>query len=241
MIEFDVMNAKLLDNLRLLRRRLIWTVSVYLLSVVIVFYYKSFFYKILISPILKISVPQKLVAIDILSSIVVPIKLMLYIAFFLQLPHMFFQLWYFITHGLSRYENKVFIVISIFSILMIFLSLILCTTVILPSFCKVINSYQIFAISLMVDIERYYSFLFALIMGTIISFQIPILVIILLLGKIIDIQQLKLFRKYALIFAFIISAIIAPPDILSQFILAIPIYILYEISILLGCVFIVSI
>lgn len=239
MIEFGVMNAKLLENLRLLRRRLIWTVSVYLISVVIVFYYKSFFYKILISPILKISVPQKLVAIDILSSIVVPIKLMLYIAFFLQLPHMFFQLWYFITHGLSRYENKVFIVISIFSILLIFLSLILCTTVILPSFCKVINSYQIFSISLMIDIERYYSFLFALIMGTIISFQIPILVIILLLCKIIDIQQLKLFRKYALIFAFIISAIIAPPDILSQFILAIPIYILYEISILFGCIFIV--
>ncbi len=240
MIEFEVMNAKLLENLRFLRRRLIWTVSFYLLSVVIVFYYKSFFYDILITPILKITDNSKLIAIDIVSSILIPIKLMLYIAFFLQLPHMFFQLWYFITHGLSKHENKVFIFISIFSILLIFLSLIFCINIMLPGFCKVINNYQIFSVSLMADIERYYSFLFSLIMGTVISFQIPILIFVLLLCKIINIDQLKSFRKYALIFAFIISAIITPPDIISQFILAIPLYLLYEISLLFWCILIVK-
>jgi sec-independent protein translocase protein TatC len=226
------MNKAWLENLRELRQRLIWILCVYIIFVILVFYYKDFFYSILILPILKATTSAKLISIDLISSVLVPIKLLLYIALLLQMPHLFFQIWYFVTHGLSKKENKIFIFIAIFSAGLIILALLFSVYVILPGFFKIITSYQLFPISLFTDIEKYCNFIFTVILGTIICFQIPIIVLILLLCNIVTITQFKYFRKYAFIIAFVLAAVITPPDILSQFLLAIPIYLLYELSLL---------
>ena len=232
-----MMQEQLLPQLTLIRKRLIYIIVGYIVSSIITFYYKDFFYHILAIPILNISDNKQLIAIDVLSSVLIPIKTILYIAFFLQLPHMLLQIWYFISHGLSQKENKIFIIISIFSLLMMFISLLFCVKVLIPNFCQTVNQYQIFPITILPDIEKYYNFIFSLIIAIAICCQLPVLILILTLCNLINLKQLKLFRKYAVIISFVTAAIITPPDLISQFIVAIPLYLLYELSLLITKIF----
>lgn len=228
---------KLINNLQELRRRLIFILIGYLICFVLVFYNKNYFYQVLIVPILKEVHNSSLISLDLISGIVEPLKLIAYIAFFIQIPHLLLQVWYFVASGLKKQEKYFFCFSSGLSIILFIVSALLCMKFILPNFCVMIVKYQLIQIEMLTDIQKYFDFLFSLFTGFIICFQLPVVLIILLHYKLITVFQLKCWRKYAFILSFIIAAIITPPDIISQIMLATPLYILYEITILFGIIY----
>jgi sec-independent protein translocase protein TatC len=176
----------------------------------------------------------EIIATQLLSTFIVPMKLSFLSAFYLTFPYLIAELWFFIKSGLYEQEKSFTKKIFLISTVLIFTAFLFCFYIVFP---EIINFFMNFApngLNLKIDINFYLELLVNLIFAFTIAFQIPIIVIFLVKLKIINMSKIKKARPYLYVFSFILAAILTPPDVLSQIFLALPMILLFELGLILS-------
>ncbi|MFY9477642.1 MAG: twin-arginine translocase subunit TatC [Aquabacterium sp.] len=189
-------------------------------------------YDILAQPLVA-NLPKgsTLIATSVISPFMVPIKITMLAAFMLALPVVLYQIWAFVAPGLYANEKQLVMPLIISSTLLFFTGVAFCYFFV---FGKVFHFIQQFApksITAAPDIEAYLSFVLNMFLAFGAAFEVPVVVVILARMGIVSVAKLKEFRGYFIVVAFVIAAVVTPPDVVSQLALAIPMCILYEVGI----------
>ena len=179
-----------------------------------------------------------LIATSVISPFMVPLKILLMAAFLLALPVVLYQMWAFIAPGLYTHEKRLVMPLVISSTILFFIGVAFCYFFVFGQVFKFIQSFAPKSITAAPDIEAYLSFVLTMFIAFGLAFEVPIVVIVLARMGLVTIEKLKEFRSYFIVLAFIIAAIVTPPDVVSQLALAIPMVILYEIGIWAAQIFI---
>jgi sec-independent protein translocase protein TatC len=176
----------------------------------------------------------KLLATGVITPFMVPLKVTLFAAFLIALPYVLWQAWAFVAPGLYRHEKKLAAPLIFSSCMMFFLGMAYCYYVVFGFVFKFIAGFAPTSVSVSPDIEAYFGFVLGMFMAFGLTFEVPIIVVLLVRFGIASTEKLRQLRPYVIVGAFIIAAIFTPPDVVSQLLLAIPLCVLYEIGILLA-------
>ena len=179
-----------------------------------------------------------LIATNVISPVLVPLKITLMGALLLALPYVLYQVWAFVAPGLYSHEKKMVLPLVISSTILFLLGVAFCYFLVIPGMSKFIQAFAPTAITAAPDIEQYFGFVLTLFLVFGIAFEVPIAVIVLVRIGVVSIEQLKKVRGYFIVGSFIVAAVVTPPDVISQLALAIPMVILYELGIVAARVFV---
>ena len=179
-----------------------------------------------------------LIATNVISPFLVPLKITLMAAFMLALPVVLYQVWAFVAPGLYRHEKKLVLPLVVSSTLLFFAGVAFCYFFVFGKVFTFIQGFAPKSVSAMPDIEAYLSFVLTMFIAFGAAFEVPIAVVVLARLGVVSIEKLKAFRSYFVVLAFIIAAVLTPPDVVSQLALAIPMVILYEVGIIAAGFFI---
>jgi sec-independent protein translocase protein TatC len=179
-----------------------------------------------------------LIATSVISPFLVPLKILMMTAFLIALPVILWQVWSFVAPGLYMHEKKLVLPLVISSTVLFFIGVLFCYYFVFGQVFKFIQSFAPKSITAAPDIEAYLGFVLSMFLAFGMAFEVPIVVIVLARMGMVTIQQLKDFRGYFVVLAFVVAAIVTPPDVVSQLALAIPMCLLYEIGIWAAQVFI---
>jgi len=172
-----------------------------------------------------------LIATSVISPFLVPLKILLMTAFLAALPVVLYQVWAFVAPGLYSHEKKLVLPLVVSSTVLFMVGVAFCYFFVFGQVFKFIQSFAPKSITAAPDIEAYLGFVIGMFIAFGLAFEVPIVVIVLARMNVVTVEKLKDFRSYFIVLAFIIAAIVTPPDVVSQLALAIPMCILYEIGI----------
>ena len=179
-----------------------------------------------------------LIATSVISPFMVPLKILLMSAFLLALPVVLWQVWGFVAPGLYMHEKKLVVPLVVSSTLLFFVGVAFCYFFVFGQVFSFIQSFAPKSITAAPDIEAYLSFVITMFIAFGLAFEVPIVVVVLARMGLVSVAKLKEFRGYFIVLAFIIAAIVTPPDVVSQLALAIPMCLLYEVGIWAAQIFI---
>jgi sec-independent protein translocase protein TatC len=179
-----------------------------------------------------------LIATSVISPFLVPLKITLMAAFLLALPVVLYQIWAFVAPGLYTHEKRLVMPLVISSTILFLLGVAFCYFFVFGQVFKFIQSFAPKSITAAPDIEAYLSFVLTMFIAFGATFEVPVVVMVLARLGVVSIEKLKSFRSYFIVLAFIVAAIITPPDVVSQLALAIPMVLLYEVGIWAAQIFI---
>lgn len=179
-----------------------------------------------------------LIATNVISPILVPLKITLMSGFLIALPYVLYQVWAFVAPGLYTHEKRLVLPLVVSSTLLFFVGVAFCYFLVLPAMAQFIQNFAPTSITAAPDIEQYFGFVLTLFVVFGLAFEVPIVVIVLARLGVVSIEKLKAFRGYFIVLAFIIAAVVTPPDVISQLALAIPMCLLYEVGIWASVLFI---
>jgi sec-independent protein translocase protein TatC len=189
-------------------------------------------YDLLAAPLVaQLPAGATLIATSVISPFLVPLKILLMTAFLIALPVVLYQVWAFIAPGLYSHEKKLVMPLVVSSTLLFMVGVAFCYFFVFGQVFAFIQSFAPKSITAAPDIEAYLGFVISMFIAFGLAFEVPIVVIVLARMNVVTIDKLKDFRSYFIVLAFIIAAIVTPPDVVSQLALAIPMCILYEIGI----------
>jgi sec-independent protein translocase protein TatC len=177
---------------------------------------------------------SKLLATGVTTPFMVPLKVTLFMALLIALPYVLWQVWAFVAPGLYKHEKKLAAPLIASSVLMFALGMAYCYFVVFGLVFKFIAGFAPASVAVSPDIEAYFGFVMGMFLAFGLTFEVPIIVVLLARFGIADVQKLKQARPYVIVGAFIIAAVFTPPDVLSQLLLAIPLCLLYELGIFLA-------
>ena len=179
-----------------------------------------------------------LIATSVISPFMVPLKILLVSAFLLALPVVLWQVWAFIAPGLYAHEKRLVLPLVVSSTLLFFVGVGFCYFFVFGQVFSFIQSFAPKSITAAPDIEAYLSFVLTMFIAFGLAFEVPIVVIVLARLGLVSVEKLKAFRGYFVVLAFIVAAVVTPPDVVSQLALALPMCLLYELGIWAAQVFI---
>jgi sec-independent protein translocase protein TatC len=192
-------------------------------------------YTLLATPLIaKLPAGSQMIATDVTGAFLVPMKVAMMVAFLVALPYVLHQLWAFVAPGLYQNEKKLAIPLIVTSTLLFFVGMAFAYFAVFPMVFKFVVGYTPEGVAMMTDINNYLSFVLTLFLAFGMTFETPVAVIILVRMGIVTVEKLREIRPYVVVGAFVVGAIFTPPDIVSQFMLAIPIWILYEVGIIMA-------
>lgn len=172
-----------------------------------------------------------LIATSVISPFMVPLKIMLMAAFLLALPVILYQAWAFVAPGLYAHEKKLVLPLVISSTVLFFIGVAFSYFFVFGKVFAFIQGFAPKSITAAPDIEAYLSFVLTMFLAFGLAFEVPVVVVVLARMGVVSIDKLKEFRGYFIVLAFIIAAVVTPPDVVSQLSLALPMCLLYEIGI----------
>lgn len=218
-----------------LRTRLIRVFSVLLLGFLPCAFFARELYSILAHPLLE-KLPQggQMIATAVATPFFIPMKVAMMAAFLVTLPHTLYQVWAFVAPGLYAHEKRLFLPLVIASSVLFFIGMAFAYFAVLPLVFEFIIYFAPEGVAVMTDIGEYLGFVLAMFLAFGVTFEVPVFVVVLVRTGIVPIAKMKAIRHYVLVGAFVIGAIFTPPDVISQFLLAVPLYLLYELGILLA-------
>ncbi len=189
-------------------------------------------YDLLARPLVK-HLPQgaTLIATNVISPILVPLKITLMAGFMGALPYVLYQAWAFVAPGLYSHEKRLALPIVVSSTLLFFVGVAFCYFLVIPSMSAFIQSWAPQSITAAPDIEQYFGFVLTLFIVFGLAFEVPIVVFVLAYLGVVPVDKLRAGRGYFIVGAFIVAAVVTPPDVISQLALAVPMCLLYELGI----------
>jgi sec-independent protein translocase protein TatC len=176
----------------------------------------------------------KMIATGVITPFMVPLKVTMMVAFLVALPYVLYQAWSFVAPGLYAHEKRLVMPLIVASTVLFLLGVAFCYYFVFGQVFKFIAGFAPKSITPAPDIEQYLSFVLTMFLAFGITFEVPVALIVLVRFGIVDVQKLKDFRPYFVVGAFVVAAIVTPPDVVSQLALAIPMCLLYELGIFMA-------
>ena len=196
-------------------------------------------YDLIAAPMIASLPPgSTMIATGVISPFLVPMKVTLLLSFILALPWVFYQAWAFIAPGLYAHEKRLVMPLVISSSLLFIGGVAFCYFFVFGRVFHFISAFAPTSIAVTPDIENYLDFVMSMCLAFGASFEVPVVVVILVRMGIVPIEKLREVRSYVIVGAFVISAIVTPPDVVSQLALAIPMCLLFELGLLVAPMFV---
>jgi len=218
-----------------LRQRLVHAVASVLVLFVVLFLWPgpAYIYDLLAAPLMS-ALPEgaHMIATGVITPFMVPMKVTALAAFLVALPYVLYQAWAFVAPGLYEHEKRLAAPLVIASTVLFLLGVAFCYFFVFRKVFTFIHNFAPKSITPAPDIEAYFSFVITMFMAFGVTFEIPIVVIVLVRLGVVSIEKLRQARPYVIVGAFIVAAVVTPPDVLSQFMLALPMCVLYEAGLL---------
>jgi sec-independent protein translocase protein TatC len=221
------------SHLMELRDRLLRSLIALGIVFVILFPFANDLYDLLAHPLMR-TLPEgsKMIATGVVTPFLIPVKVALMMAFLIVLPYLLYQAWAFVAPGLYAHEKRLVLPLVIASTILFILGLAFCYFFVFGVVFDFVYKIAPKSISVAPDIENYLNFALTMFLAFGVTFEVPIAVILLVYMGAVSLQQLRDARSYFVVGAFVVAAIVTPPDVISQFLLAIPLCLLYEAGII---------
>jgi sec-independent protein translocase protein TatC len=212
-----------------LRDRLIRCLIAIVVVFLCLFPWASEIYNVLAQPMLA-ALPKggQMIATEVVSPFFVPVKVTIMVAFLIALPYVLFQIWAFVAPGLYAHEKKLVVPLVVASTVLFACGMAFAYFLVFPVVFGFITGIAPEGVAVMTDINKYLDFVLTMFLAFGITFEVPVAVILLVRMGVVTVAQLKEARPYVVVGAFVIGAIFTPPDVVSQILLAVPLWILYE-------------
>ncbi len=225
----------LIAHLIELRSRLLNSAIFILVAFLCLYPWSADLYALLAQPLLS-KLPQggQMIATDVTTPFFVPLKVTMMAAFLIALPFILYQIWRFVAPGLYSHEKKLVVPIIVASTILFFCGMAFAYFVVFPVVFGFIVASAPHGVAVMTDIDKYLSFVLGMFMAFGITFQVPVIVVVLVRMGFVSVAKLREIRRYVIVGAFVVGAIFTPPDVVSQFMLAMPLWLLYEAGILVS-------
>jgi len=240
--ELDASKAPLLEHLVELRNRLIWSLSAFVLAFLVCFYFAPYIYEFLAQPLanaLEGQPDRRMIATALQETFLTYVKVGAFGALCLAFPFMAAQLWLFIAPGLYRHEKKAFLPFLLATPVMFLIGAAFVYYVLMPMAIHFFLGFEtagasgVLPIQVEARVSEYLGLVMTLIFAFGMCFQLPILLTLLGRVGIVSSAGLVSARRYAIVAVFVLAAIVTPPDVISQVTLALPLIVLYEVSVFL--------
>src|SRR5690349_13135788 len=214
-----------------LRSRLVRAVASVLVLFVALFIWpgSGYIYDLLAAPLMS-ALPEgsRMIATGVITPFMVPVKVTALAAFMIALPYVLYQAWAFVAPGLYEHEKRLGAPLVVASTLLFLMGVAFCYFFVFGKVFTFIHNFAPKSITPAPDIEAYFSFVITMFIAFGVTFEIPIVVIVLVRMGLVSVEKLRDARPYVIVGAFVVAAVVTPPDVLSQFMLALPICLLYE-------------
>lgn len=186
------------------------------------------------------SLPQgsKMIATGVITPFLIPVKVTMLVAFIIALPWVLYQMWAFIAPGLYAHEKKLIAPLVISSSVLFIAGVAFCYFFVFGVIFHFINNFAPHSISVAPDIDAYFGFVMTMFIAFGMTFEVPVVVIVLVRMGLVSVEKLRQMRPYVIVGAFVVAAVVTPPDVMSQMLLAVPLCLLYEIGLLLAPMFV---
>lgn len=218
-----------------LRDRLLRAILAVIAVFLCLFYWAKDLYALLAKPLLAaLPAGGQMIATDVVGVFLVPVKVAFLVAFVIALPYVLYQVWAFVAPGLYANEKRLVLPLVIASSVLFLVGMSFAYFLVFPMVFRFMASVAPEGVAWMTDIDKYLSFVLTTFIAFGVTFEVPVVVIVLVRVGIITIEKLKEIRPYVIVGAFVVGAIFTPPDVISQVMLAVPLWLLYELGILLS-------
>jgi sec-independent protein translocase protein TatC len=221
-----------LSHLIELRQRLVWSLLAYGAACVPTLWFSAELYDLLAAPLMQ-SLPEgsRMIATGVISPFLIPMKIGFFAALVLALPFILYQVWAFVAPGLYAHEKRLALPLVVSSTVLFVVGMLFCYFIVFGKVFAFISSFAPKSISVAPDIEAYFNFVLGMFMAFGLAFEVPVVVVVLVLTRLVTVEQLREFRGYVIVAIFVVAAIVTPPDVVSQISLAVPMCLLYEVGI----------
>jgi sec-independent protein translocase protein TatC len=218
-----------------LRSRLMRSIIAVVVVLLCLFPWAKQIYAFLAAPLLKV-LPHgsTMIATDVTGTFLVPLKVTLMAAFLIALPYVLYQMWAFVAPGLYKHEQRLAAPVIVSSVFFFALGMAFAYFAVFPLAFGFFANYTPTGVQMMTDIDKYLSFVLTMFLAFGITFEVPVVVIVLVRLGVVSLQTLRSIRGYVIVGAFVVGAIFTPPDILSQVMLAVPLWLLFELGLLVA-------
>jgi sec-independent protein translocase protein TatC len=202
---------------------------------VCLFPWASELYDVLAYPMMS-ALPQgsKMIATGVITPFLIPVKVAMMVAFIAVLPFVLYQAWAFVAPGLYSHEKKLVLPIVVASTVLFLLGIAFCYFFVFGVVFDFVHKIAPASITVAPDIEQYLNFVLTMFLAFGVTFEVPIVVILLARFGVVSLEQLRSVRPYFVVGAFVVAAVVTPPDVISQLLLAIPMCLLYELGLFLA-------
>jgi sec-independent protein translocase protein TatC len=218
-----------------LRQRLVRALVAVLLVLFAILPWAPELYDFMAHPLMR-ALPEgtKMIATGVIAPFLVPLKVAGVVAFVVALPYVLYQAWAFVAPGLYAHEKKLVLPLVIASTVLFLMGIAFCYFFVFGVVFEFVYTIAPKSISVAPDIENYMSFALSMFIAFGVTFEVPVVVIVLVRSGVVTVEKLKEIRPYVIVGAFVVGAIFTPPDVVSQFMLAIPLWVLYEIGVFIA-------
>ncbi len=225
----------LLDHLIELRTRLLYSVLSILIGFLVLFPFSNHLFTFVAQPLLRfLPAGSQMVAIDPASPFITPMKLTLVLAVFVAIPILLYQLWAFVAPGLYRHEKRLAIPLLISSIVLFYVGMAFAYFMVFPLVFGFFVSVLPEGVAMATDINRYLDFVLKMFFAFGVAFEVPVATVLLILSGITTAAALAQLRAYVIVGAFVVGMLLTPPDVFSQTLLAVPMWLLFELGLYLA-------
>jgi sec-independent protein translocase protein TatC len=231
----DSSQETFISHLIELRSRLLHSIVAVVIVLVALFPWAKDIYALLARPLLK-ALPQgsTMIATDVTGTFLVPLKVTLMAAFLIALPYVLYQIWAFVAPGLYQHEKRLAMPVIVSSVLFFALGMSFAYFIVFPIAFGFFAGYAPVGVQMMTDIDKYLSFVMTMFIAFGITFEVPVVVVVLVRLGVVELKKLQSIRGYVIVGAFVVGAIFTPPDVLSQVMLAVPLWLLYELGLIVA-------
>jgi len=231
----DAPQETFISHLIELRSRLLRAIVAVFIVLAALFPFAKDIYAALAQPLLRV-LPQgsTMIATDVTGTFLVPLKVTLMAAFLVALPYVLYQAWAFVAPGLYQHEKRLVIPVLVSSFLFFLVGMAFAYFLVFPIAFGFFAGYAPVGVQMMTDIDKYLSFVLTMFIAFVLTFETPVVVIVLVRMRIVSLEKLKAARPYVIVGAFVVGAVFTPPDVISQLLLAVPLWLLFELGVLLA-------
>ena len=224
-----------------LRNRLVRAVAVVLLvflALVAIWPGPAAVYDFIARPMM-VALPSdaRMIATGVITPFLVPMKVTLLAAFIVSLPWVLYQMWAFIAPGLYAHEKRLVAPLVISSSVLFIMGVAFCYFLVFGQVFRFIYDFAPKSITVAPDIENYLDFVMTMCLAFGVTFEVPVVVVVLVRMNLMTVEKLKAIRPYVIVGAFVVAAVVTPPDVMSQLFLAVPMCLLFELGLLLAPMF----
>ena len=227
----------LVQHLIELRRSLLRSVIAIALFFLILFPFADEIYNFIAAPIVQAIPGSNLIAIGVISPFLTPLKMSLILAIYVAIPYLLYQLWMFVAPALYRHEKQLILPLVISSTLLFYVGLVFSFYIVFPVIFSFLAGVGPESVNFAPDIQYYLDFILKVSFAFGVAFEVPVVTILLIIFGVTTPQKLKKNRSYIIIGSFVLGMILTPPDVISQFLIAIPIWLLFEAGLIFSSFF----